>query len=364
MRRFIINGVLFLLPVIALYVFTKLFYTADLDKGDMMRVGYVADFHKDYRDKFKAEFDRDVYFTALSEIDLDKPHQFTIMTIGDSFSEQKRFGYKNYLAENDSISVLHYDLFLNKNPIQTLSAVINGDLLDRIKVKYIVLQSVERLFAARIEKFDPGKKVLTDSLKVAIDRHVPPSEVAEEQKFFSDLIFQFPLYNVKYCLDDNAYDSDVYKVRTRRPLFSRPEKDLLFYFEDLVNFPAHDKPQLIEKLNNELNLLDKKLKAKNIKLIVLPCPDKSDFYYDEIVNKSAYYRPMFFEQMAKKDKQYIFLDSKKILQSKMKGRKDAYFYDDTHWTPWSARIIADTLAGHIRTQIPTSKSGTGKSFPK
>jgi hypothetical protein len=346
MKRFIVKGILFLLPIIGLYAFLKVFYTTD--KGDILRVGYIADSHKNYRDIFKNEFDRKVYFTLLSDLDLDKPHEFTVMTIGDSFSEQKQFGYKNYLAEKEGISLLHYDSFLHDNPIQTLSDMLNGDLLDKVNVKYIILQSVERHFAARIKDFDDDSKLTIDSVKNAIGKYIPPTETPDEAKFFSDLILKFPLYNIKYKFDDNAYDSDIYKVKTNSQLFSVPEHDMLFFFEDLINFPAHDNPELIEKLNNQLNILDKKLKARNITLIVLPCPDKSDFYYNEITNKEAYYKPAFFEQMDKKPKQYIYIDAKKVLQTKMNGRKDAYFYDDTHWSPWSAKIIADTLSGHIK----------------
>ena len=67
-------------------------------------------------------------------------------------------------------------------------------------------------------------------------------------------------------------------------------------------------------MNNELNTLAKRLKERGIKLIVLPCPDKLDYYYDDIANK--YTKPLFFETMRSLDKDYIYIDSKKILKEK------------------------------------------------
>lgn len=355
MKRFIRKGVAFLLPVILLYVFMALFYTTD--KGDILRVGYIMDFNKDYRTIFKDEFDRKIYFKMVSELDLDKPQEFTVMTVGDSFSEQNQYGYKNYLAEKSNGSLLHYDSFMNDNPIQTLSGLVNGDFFDKVKVKYVVLQSVERYFATRVRRFDSVKKISMDSVKRAIRKHIPKPKDDQNDKFFSDRMLKFPLYNIKYQFDDNAYSSDIYKVKTNDQLFSVPEKELLFYYEDLINFPKNGNSELIEKLNIELNRINEKLKARNITLIVLPAPDKSDFYFDEIANRSVYRKPVFFDQMAQMNKQYIYIDSKKALQVKMKGRKDIYFYDDTHWSPWSSKIIADTIYNIIRLQQHNSSTG-------
>lgn len=53
-----------------------------------------------------------------------------ILIIGDSFSEQDNYGYKNYLAEQNS--VLYIDRFLSGNQIQTLYELSNGDFLKSI----------------------------------------------------------------------------------------------------------------------------------------------------------------------------------------------------------------------------------------
>ena len=140
MKKFIVKIVLFSLPIAFLYLFTLVFYATD--KGDLIRVGYIID-KGDYRSIFKEELEQNFFYTLLSKTNLNKSKKFTVLTLGDSFSGQKGYGYKNYLAQKN-ISVLHFDRFLNKNPLETAYGILNGDLLNNIKVEYIIIQSVER----------------------------------------------------------------------------------------------------------------------------------------------------------------------------------------------------------------------------
>ena len=133
-------------PVLVLYLITTAFYNTD--EGDLTRVGYIAR-DSDYRKIFKEEFSRPVYYKSLDRAATqDSP--ISVLIIGDSFSNQGRFGYPNYLAEHDSIHVIYSRLdHYTTNPIQVLYNVIKGDLLDKVTVDYIILQSVERIFVRR-----------------------------------------------------------------------------------------------------------------------------------------------------------------------------------------------------------------------
>ncbi len=356
MKKLIIKVVLFLSPIMFLEVFTFLFYSTD--NGDLCRMGYIA-YISDYSQIFKKEYEQKVYYTKISDVDLSKKNKFTVLTIGDSFSEQEAIGYQNYLSKNGSISVLHYEDYLNINPIQTLYGILNGDLLDSLNVNYIVLQSVERSFVDRAKGIDFNKKVYSDSLMKLINARRGPlkainNSVKKKQnhikkegnmdKFFTDRIFKFPLYNLLYCFDDNAYDSPTYKVRTTKNLFSGNKNELLFYTDDLPQAKINNDVDSLFKLNNELNYLANKLKNKGIKLIVLPCPDKFDMYYDYIVNKEKYVKPLFFQNLMKMPKNYLFLNAKQILGAEINRKNDIYYYDDTHWSPYGALLIADELA--------------------
>lgn len=130
-------------------------------------------------------------------------------------------------------------------------------------------------------------------------------------------------------------------------MFSTSKNNLLFFYEDINRLEINNKNENINNLNTILNTLAKKLAQKNIKLIVLPCPDKFDYYYNQIIEKNRYPRPIFFDYLRTLKKDYIYIDSKKILQEKTKNLKDVYFYDDTHWSPIAAKIIANEIQKEI-----------------
>jgi acetyltransferase AlgX (SGNH hydrolase-like protein) len=341
MKKFIFKTLVFVLPAFISYVAIEFFYTSD--KGDLIRIGYIVD-RSDYRDIFIHEFDRNIYFTNISTINLRKQNKFKVLTIGDSFSEQGGFGYKNYLANEDSISLIHFDRIFHINPIQALYGIINGDILDNLKVDYIILQSIEREFTRRALRVDTNKILNIDSIHALIKKpRTNHNKVEKVDKFFSDRIIKFPLYNLLYLIKDNAYISDIYRVETRNELFTNKKNELLFHKVGIERTVVNNNVDSVFRLNKVLNGLSEKLNEKGIKLIVLPSPDKYDFYYDCIVDNSKYPTPLFFEHFEKMSKEYLYVDSKNILMDRINRMKDIYFYDDTHWSPWSAQIISKEL---------------------
>jgi hypothetical protein len=285
----------------------------------------------------------------VSSLNFDQQKKFTVLSIGDSFSGQKGYGYKNYLAQKPNISVLHLDRFLTNNPIETAYGILNGDMLDKIKVDYILLQSVERHITKRVKKINRNRILNADSLKIKIEKHKNKLKLAiKKDNFPTQRIIKFPLYNFLYLFDDNAVNSDTYQVNTKENLFSDKTNNLLFLSTDLSNIKVNNNVKSQAKLNAILNDLSKKLSVRGIKLIVLPSPDKFDFYYDNIIDNKKYPRPLFFENFEKLPKTYLYINSKKMLKEQMKHQKDIYFYDDTHWSPWASKIIANELENVIR----------------
>jgi hypothetical protein len=348
MKKFIIKGFVFLIPFILLFGFSLFFYSTD--KGDLIRVGYIMDWHNYTPGKiFNEAYNQPIHFTKISEINLKTKHHYKVLTIGDSFSEQDSYGYKNYLSKNDSISLLYYDRFLHENPIETLFGVVNGNLLDSIQIDYIILQSIERILVKRAIQTDTSKVILIDSLnKFFTIEKLKSKKLIHADKLFSNVMLKFALNNAAYLINDHAYKSETYKVKTTKQLFSVNKNELLFYFEDLqyVGNNANDKSLNI--LNNELNILSEKLKKRGIKLIFLPSPDKFDIYYPYIENKEKYPAPVFFENFNKLKKDYLYVDTKRILSEAIKVQKDIYYYDDTHWTPYASILLANELGNIIK----------------
>lgn len=85
------------------------------------------------------------------------------------------------------------------------------------------------------------------------------------------------------------------------------------------------------------------LDRSGIKLYFMPMVDKYDLYYDHILDKK-YGKSNFFELLRGESKQYIFIDTKKILSELIKsGAKDVYFSDDTHMSTMALKEIIDNM---------------------
>lgn len=350
MKKLLYKTALFVVPFFLLFLLNFKYYNDD--KGDLLRLGYIADIYDyDYRKVFKKEFERKINYTLFSELNLKKQNNFAVFTIGDSFSEQGVISYQNYFANNSSLKVLHYDRFLHENPIETINGFLNGNVLDNIKVDYIILQSVEREFVNRGIVFNKKSKINNDSLTTLINKHKEKSQEVLKEKtkdaFFCRETINFALKAICYNFDDNAYSSKTYQVKIKQNLFSTNNHNLLFLDDDYEALSINNNLSYIKTLNNELNMLAKRLKERGIKLIVLPSPDKLDFYYDDILNNNKYPKPLFFETMRSLHKNYIYIDSKKILKENTSNIKDVYFYDDTHWSPIASKTIADKIKSEI-----------------
>ncbi len=377
-EKIIIRTLFFVVPVFVLYFINLYFFdnTGNLG-GDLARVGYLWTV-PGYRDIFKKEFSQKKHYVELADyLKVKKTKQkFNFLIIGDSFTEQGTYGYGNYLAQKDSISVIHFskelkDRVENPNPIQMLMAIANGDILDSLEVDNIVLQSVERSIIMRTKNFDYERKLIFDSLllRVGITKQKETKVVSAVQsnkkedktkksrddikkeeheqakyKLFSDKLLKVPLANLLYLFTDKPFVSAAYRVKVTDSFFTGKKNEVLFNIEDFGNCVKYNNNyQSVLLLDSILNTLSKKLQAKGVKLIVLPSPDKYDLFYEYIKNKKKYPKPLFFDYFNPMPKDYLYVNAKKILGDAMKVKKDVYFYDDTHWSPWGSQIIANEL---------------------
>ncbi|MDV7188606.1 hypothetical protein R3X25_15090 [Lutibacter sp. TH_r2] len=341
MRKFIIKITYFTLPFFLLYFITYLFYSSS-QSPDLLRLGYIPNIYKNYRSIFPNN--NNEKFEKLSDT---KNKTFKILTIGDSFSEQGGEGYKNVLANN--YSILHVDRFLSNNQFQTLINLINGDFFDNKQFEYVILQCVERYIMDNIENLNFNKKIMLleiDSLSLKHKKNQKSKK--SNYKFFSKATFKIPYSMSKFYFQENYLSNQVvYNVELNsNTLFSNNSSKLLFYYYDLMSTKKSNLPTNAIKLNNILNQIQKKLKEKNVKLLFLPSPDKYDLYYNHIKDKKHFRKPLFFNNMIDLKKDYYYINSKSILSSS--SYKDIYYYDDTHWSPIAAKIIAEEISEVIK----------------
>lgn len=341
-KLFLIKFLIFSAPFIILSVNYLLFYESS--GGDLNRISRIS-IDKKYRDMFKEDFIKPKKYRNLSDINLNRENKIDIIAIGDSFlQDKKNYSFSNYLSSLYNLDVvnMYYKDFHNSalTPIQLLSSMVNGDLFNKLKVDYVVLEAVER----EIVNYGIIDRIRTTTIKdldSVSDRMKP---VEESQHSPLDLgichdILIFFINNILYSFDDRAYIERSYKVKLTKDLFSTKENELLFYHEDIDNI-KYSTIEGVRVLNNELNIISRKLKDKGVKLIVLPAPDKYDLYCSFIKNNKLPNND-FFNLMKKERKEYIYVNTKEILLEHLsKGEKDIYFADDSHWSPITSKIIA------------------------
>jgi hypothetical protein len=303
--------------------------------GDLARMSYQTDML--YKRELKYKLKRSFIYKEIYK----KDESVDIITIGDSFSHGAAGGvnpyYQDYLATLYNLKVLNinpddpYDYFA------TVMGLYKSGFLEKSKVHYIILQSVERFFPKRFSRdftpqhYNPLKAVI--SKKTFSIRHL-------DVPIISTANYKYPYYTLMYHFKENA-KKDIYKFTLTQNLFSRNSKNkILIFHDDIRNIPQFTQ-ESVQKLNENFNKLSKILQKLNIKLIVLPAPDKYDIYAKYIKNNKHPLNP-FFSYIRPLKKEYIFIDTKKILCRELnKGTLDLYYPDDTHWNYKASQAISN-----------------------
>jgi len=342
MKKFIYTTALFLLPILLLHLFMYLFYT--YEKGDLIRTAYLVDFYPNYRDNFKSNEEVDTLYDYFEEVFEDRS-AIQVLTIGDSFSYKGSLGYQNYLAPY--FDVVHFNK-KSIDPLQKLSSLVNGDFFDHYQVDYVILESVERSAVLRSERIKIKKKLDFKDIRnqIIIDQEKGNQGKADYgYKFPSKRIFSIPYNSLVYSfVDQYQFEDRVnFTKLDQGTFFSTHSEDFLFVNSDVNALSRNNDVRQVEGLNLVLNNLAQKLKQKGVQLVVFIAPDKYDLYYDHLKFREDYEKPLFFDILKRLEKDYLYVDSKAVLESYLGKKKDLYYYDDTHWSPVGAELIAEEL---------------------
>jgi len=355
MKRFLFRVAIFSVPV---FIFMMPSYFYHTDKGDLMRIGYFPYF-QDYNKKhiFREHILTKQHYKGLGQISLDTVSSFDVITIGDSFSNLDEDSYQNYLSVDFNQAVLNVDNLILQNyvkgdfgnPLEFLARLLDSDFFSKVKARYVVLESVERSAGNRSRLTSCDVINLTYDTISKIHDYVSRKKQIEREKSISyfDRAYKFNMNNIFRLFHDKGYKSNVYSLSTTHPLFSYDSRKVLFFDDELKAAKKNADKTSVRAFNNILNDLSFRLAAKGIQLIFLPAPDKYSVYYQYISNHSAYPKPFFFDLLGMLPKAYTYIDTKAILDHEVRKRKDVYLYDDTHWSPIAARVIASQIMQKI-----------------
>tara|TARA_B100000795_G_scaffold257442_1_gene230686 strand:+ start:1573 stop:2622 length:1050 start_codon:yes stop_codon:yes gene_type:complete len=301
-------------------------YEEDMHIGDLGRISYLSK-SLSLRKNEQNLANKHIQYNAIEEVD--------VLTIGDSFSNGGSGGtnkyYQDYIATNQNLKVMNIQSS-GKGYIETILILMSNGMLDTLKPKFIILQTVERDAINNYTKLVDWDIGLKNGSISFLDKKNSRSYSKPKPSFINNLNYNAVLYSLLYNYDDNAIFSKTYIALLTKSLFSSEDEDkLLFYNRDLKNLSKSNN-ESISLLNQNLNKLQELLNVKNIKLYFLPSVDKYNLYSKYIQN-NKYPQSTFFEMLRPLEKEYTFIDTKMILEKMLDNNiLDVYYSDDTHWS--------------------------------
>lgn len=312
--------------------------------GDLARIGYQPSSIY-YRKTIDTLPKKHIEFSQWHGESID------ILTIGDSFSNGGAGGknsfYQDYIASKYNYNVMNINIpMFDDNYLEAIVNLYNSGLLDAIKPKAILIESVGRYVPARFSNSiqwdkNSSNKTLYNNLIHGKWGDGKPQK--QEIHFVTTANYKLPLYNLYYKFSPNAFHySEVYKIPLFKSLFNVQAGSTLLIYDQDISCAKNITQKNVFNANQNLNHLAAILKSKDINLFVMIAVDKYDLYYDYIVDKS-YPKNSLFNLIRPMEKQYKFVDTKAILTEQlMKEKKDVYYADDTHWSNIASEAIANS----------------------
>ncbi len=312
--------------------------------GDLARLSYSTDV-KSYRKMVDTLPVRHLGMHQYNGQHVD------IITVGDSFSQGGGGGanryYQDHIASINNATVLNihpYEKRLENgvlvdafDPVRTLVVLINSGVIDSIKPRHIILESVQRASGIRLAReIDFNETAEIDKLNSFYRKDPNSIYTAQQKLFFINNGNVKVLYNKIMRLFSNKEVGGVRREKLITGMFDCSTPDVLLYLKDDVNtIPSTSGPSISTRANENLNRLDQLLKKRGISFHFMPVVDKYDLYADYIIG-NRFGRSDFFEQLRQQERKYNLIDTKMILSPLLKnGLKDVYYVDDTHWS-WKA----------------------------
>lgn len=344
MKRFVIKTLLMLLPLVAAVVA----YVTLIEPhrtGDLGKLGILPP-DDDYLTRISEgalDTMRVVNITSLAQVEGDS----VILTIGDSFSKQGRYGYQNCLA------TLYpgYTVFNLKAARDVDQYQLAVDMLrrnDRLP-PIIIIECVERYLVERLADLDfshslPPVEAMpvepVPSQQSMLRRMI--SGTSDAVHSVTDEVFFTQDYLKKWC----GIDDPVHHLKLNRRFFTYngDGDDLYFYGEDLV-VPADSAIQAsIAGMDSLLNLVHN----SSSQVFFLVAADKYDVYRNFAVNNPYGWKGQL-QYFTKYNSDFRFINTLPLLLPHVEqGELDVYRCNDTHWSVKAAQYVAREIDSRIK----------------
>lgn len=265
-----------------------------------------------------------------------------VVTIGDSFSQQRPNGYQAFLAERIGMPVSNIALDHHQvSPEQAVWDMVNSGFFDsHPAVEWVVVETVEREFISRWLAVDTART--TNHYPVV--RQKSPDEGADSRGL-AGRIFRQGVDWLK--LSAGLADSPVKSVRLDRECFTLPGKEAMLYFyqNDLVCLSATDGE--IAEVAARLSALHRRFAARGIGTLFMLAPDKYELYQHLAVDNPYPARPLGSQLLVLDSLGFVVNPLPELSRRLEAGEKDLFMADDSHWSAKSAQTAASLVAAKM-----------------
>ena len=319
------------LSIVVLVTFYNLIVIPNM-QGDLGKLGKIPT-----RLFYERDSDlniQDTLFCTVQKAQMLRNDSFDVITCGDSFSQQGKNGYQNYMAIK-GLRIINYFPYgaFRANPLQGAFNLMRQGYIDSTNTKVLIVESVERNLYSRILHLDFNQI----SLK---EENGTPSKPEEKWSLTEAKIYLDFLTGLK---DE---ENPVKQLKLNDFYFSGPKGDRLFFYHEDISDNGFSIPQKdYNVIRYKIDTLFAEAKAKNILLLFLVCPDKYDVYQDYIVNNPYPAKTLNedFRRIVGNREDVII--GKELLSPHVHSKeKDMYYLEDTHWSCKSAKVIADSIS--------------------
>ena len=332
MRRFLIKISYTVLPLWLVFFCGGLvyrYYIVPNLSGDLGRLGKLA-FGHEYKQALDSNLLKECW---VDDFNGKLTKEYKIITIGDSFSQQGKAGYQNYLGYLLKSKVLNIRPANGVSPEQLALSLLRTGWLKEMSPRVVVVETVERQLVNNLFTLDFSRR---------------PSAAAVRKQIYKKKTVAVP--KSADCLYETIYwmrlrleiDNPVKKVELNRDLFSDFDNDLYFYYADLQR--SSMKKEEKEKVYSILDSLEQEFQQQGIHFVYTVAADKYDVY-QPFVKDNVYPSCTLLDSLPDAQAPCYLINTVEILRPLVRqGVKDVYIATDSHWSYIASEAVAWEIA--------------------
>lgn len=335
MKKFLIKLSFTVFPVMLLLIGSMIYlsvYVSPNASGDIGKLGMIP-FGHEYNSFLEQNYPKETLFETVKRENISKV-QTEVLTIGDSFSQQGRYGYQNYMAHK-GIKVVNCFDNVTDNPLQIAYDLLERNIINHELTKILIVECGERTIVGRVKRFNPNT-IRDEHMKKSAGEKEP--EIVNNGNDWSvSRARDFILYRI-------GIENPIYKAVLRQDFFTSDEPNVLYLYNKDIENENCLKGSIADKVSEVYKILRNKARERGVELFLMVAVDKYDLYQSFIVDNR------FSPKTINEDLERVLPDTPELILTKKylyplveRGEKDVFMFNDTHWSYKASEVVANAL---------------------